>query len=124
MIAIYSAMGLFDGPRPDPSEMRKNRKWFVSDIVPFSARMSAERLQCSKNFQGRWSKPQEKKKKRNGEYIRILINDAVQPLGFCGGDDDGLCKMKKFVKSQEYARTNGGGDFIKCGYNSCDSNTL
>jgi len=115
MVAVYSAMGLFNVTRLDPSKMQKNRKWFVSDIVPFSARMSAERLRCTNSPQGRWNRAWGKKE-RDGEYVRILINDGVQPLDFCGGDEDGLCELKEFVKSQRYARTNGDGNFWKCGY--------
>ncbi len=120
MIAVYSAMGLFNVSRPDPSRMHRKRKWFVSAIVPFSARMSAERLQCSKTLRGRWNRSRGNKKKRDGEYVRILINDAVQPLDFCGGDENGLCELKEFVKSQWYARTNGDGNFGRCGYEPGD----
>ena len=48
-------------------------------------------------------------------YVRILVNDAVQPLKFCGADDgNGMCELEAFVKSQAYARNNGDGDFEKC----------
>lgn len=50
----------------------------------------------------------------DGEYIRILVNDAVQPLEFCGANEDGLCTLGAFVESQAYARNNGNGDWEKC----------
>ena len=50
------------------------------------------------------------------EYVRIFVNDARQPLDFCGADDNGMCKLQEFVRSQEYARNDGFGDFAACGY--------
>ena len=49
-----------------------------------------------------------------GEFVRLLVNDAVQPLEFCGGDEEGLCTVEAFVDSQAYARNDGEGDFEKC----------
>jgi hypothetical protein len=46
-------------------------------------------------------------------FVRLLVDDAVQPLDFCGGID-GMCLLEKFVESQKYARENGEGDFEKC----------
>ncbi|KAK0443979.1 histidine phosphatase superfamily [Desarmillaria tabescens] len=97
MIAIYSAMGLFpqsanlDPTKPDPS-----RTWLASRLVSFSANMVTEKLECS-----------------GEEYVRVLVNDAVQPLAFCGSGD-GLCSLDAFVESQSYARNNGDGDWEKC----------
>jgi hypothetical protein len=48
-----------------------------------------------------------------GVFVRILVNDAVQPLEFCGGIA-GLCELHAFVASQGYARHDGDGDFDKC----------
>lgn len=39
--------------------------------------------------------------------VRILVNDAVQPLEFCGGDKHGRCTLSNFIKSQQFA-TSGG----------------
>ena len=50
------------------------------------------------------------------EYVRIFVNDAKQPLEFCGAGEDGMCKLDDFVNSQEYARNDGFGDFEGCGY--------
>ncbi|KAJ8517733.1 hypothetical protein ONZ45_g5115 [Pleurotus djamor] len=100
MIAIYAAMGLFRQEHPlDPLHLDTNprRTWVASHLVPFGARMVVEKLAC-----GRVQK----------EFVRILVNDAVQDLGFCGGGE--MCELKAFVKSQAYARNNGNGDFEKC----------
>jgi len=50
------------------------------------------------------------------EYVRIFVNDARQPLEFCGAGKDGMCELKEFVKSQKYARNDGFGDFDGCKY--------
>jgi hypothetical protein len=44
--------------------------------------------------------------------VRILVNDAVQPLEFCGGDEYGRCTLSNFVESQEYAKS--GGEWTEC----------
>ncbi|KAH8092499.1 phytase [Cristinia sonorae] len=98
MIAIYSAIGLFrqshslNPEKPDPK-----RTWKVSHLVPFSGRMVVEKLRCGRT-----------------PSVRILVNQEVQPLKFCGADKHGICSLDAFVKSQAYARNNGDGDFEKC----------
>ncbi|KDR84436.1 hypothetical protein GALMADRAFT_54583 [Galerina marginata CBS 339.88] len=106
MIAIYAAMGLFKQAAPlDPTKPDPKRTWIASHLTPFSARMVTERLSCT-HTQGKHSKPQ--------TFVRILVNDALQPLEFCGADRDGLCTLSAFVDSQAYARNDGEGDFEKC----------
>jgi len=97
MVAIFSAMGLFvQGRALDPSEPDEGRTWYASRMVPFGARMVVERLICE-----------------DEEYVRVLVNDEVQPLEFCGGGE-GLCELGAFVESQSYARNNGEGDWEAC----------
>ncbi|KAG1807290.1 histidine phosphatase superfamily [Suillus subaureus] len=101
MVAIYGALGLFPQMRPpNPTRADPRWTWVVSRLVPFSGRMITEKVQC---FEAGIP----------GDYIRILINDAIQPLAFCGAGD-GLCRLEAFVESQIYARRNGAGDFEKC----------
>ena len=99
MVAIYAALGLFrQGRDLDPRRMDEGRTWFASRIVPFGARMVVERLDCG-----------------TGEYVRVLVNDQVQPLEFCGGEvEEGVCELGAFVDSQSYARENGQGDWEAC----------
>ncbi|PFH48993.1 hypothetical protein AMATHDRAFT_148650 [Amanita thiersii Skay4041] len=99
MIAIYTAVGLFPQYRAlDPTTPDDKRSWMVSRMVPFSARMVTEKVEC-----------------RIKEYVRIFVNDALQPLAFCGADEeDGMCELNKFVKSQRYARHDGEGDWEAC----------
>ena len=99
MIAIFAAMGLFRQPEAlDPTDPDPGRAWRTERMVPFSARMVTERLVCG-----------------DGEKsVRVLVNDAVMPLEFCGADDDGVCTLEAFVESQSYARNDGEGDWEKC----------
>ncbi|KAG1743648.1 histidine phosphatase superfamily [Suillus paluster] len=102
MISIYSALGLFVQPHHlDPTHPNPMRTWVESKLVPFSGRMTTEKLECTINGE-------------RGEYVRILVNDALQPLPFCAGTGDGLCTLDNFVESQQYARSNGAGDWELC----------
>ncbi|KAI0302216.1 phosphoglycerate mutase-like protein [Russula brevipes] len=107
MVAIYSALSLFQqhlipDQKLDPVNPSTSRTWVVSRMVPFSARLVVERLECL----GSIPLPE-------GIYVRILVNDAIQQLEFCSGVA-GLCKLDAFVDSQGYARHDGEGDFEKC----------
>ncbi|KAH7887292.1 histidine phosphatase superfamily [Phlebopus sp. FC_14] len=108
MVAIYSALGLFpqDEP-PNPLLPDPARTWRMSRMMPFSGRLITEKLWCEGGG-------------RDGEYVRILANDAVQRLASCGGEENGLCEMSAFVESQGYGRSNGNGDWEKCFANVLD----
>ena len=128
MVAVYAALGLFNisaplDPRNMPSDdafsmfsgsdeasrwnaplahiMSAKRTWVASRMVPFSSRMVTERMTCVRDG-------------AEGEYVRILVNDEVQPLEFCGGGEDRMCTLDGFVRSQGYARRSGDGDFDQC----------
>lgn len=108
MVSIYSALGLFrqyflPEQKLNPTNPSPLRTWFTSNLVPFGARMVVEKVQC-----GAEHLPLPK-----GDFVRILVNDAVQPLEFCSGVA-GLCELHAFVASQGYARHDGEGDFEKC----------
>ncbi|KAI9065943.1 acid phosphatase [Trametes sanguinea] len=113
MIAVYAAMGLFNVTEPlDPWHMPSpdhkdpsGQSWIASRMVPFSSRMVTERLACVR--------PDYNEEEKIGTYVRVLVNDEVQPLEFCGGEE-GLCELEKFVESQIYARSSGNGDFDLC----------
>lgn len=120
MVAVYAAMGLFkQTTHLDPTKPNRDRSWIASRLVPFSSRMVLERMQCRSRPQhlARSSMLGSRSKVEEGEgemYVRVLVNDALQPLEFCGGDDEGLCRLEVFVESQTYARNDGDGDFDKC----------
>lgn len=91
----------------DTTKPNAKRTWITSKLVPFSGRMVVERLECTANAG--------KAHTSSGTYVRVLVNDAVQPLEFCGGAKEvGLCELGAFVKSQAYSRDNGEGDWEKC----------
>lgn len=131
MVAVFAAMGLFNqtnGPL-DSTKITEDRTWIISNMVPFSGQMTIERLSCSARprsppllrFQPvrRWSWMAADEEtvydhEAREEYVRIFVNDARQPLEFCGASEDGLCKLGDFVESQKYARNDGFGDFDRC----------
>lgn len=109
MVSIYSALGLFRQTRLpdeklDPTSPSPLRTWITSNLVPFSARMVVEKLHCE---DVRIPLP------KGDTFVRILVNDYVQPLEFCDSVAE-LCELNAFLASQGYARENGEGDFDKC----------
>ncbi|KAJ7153117.1 acid phosphatase [Mycena crocata] len=113
MVAIYAAMGLFPQPEAlDPLNPNPERTWVASRLVPFSARMVVERLVCGETRGA-------DKHKKEKQFVRILVNDSLQPLSFCAGKGKergltGMCELGAFVESQAYARSGGGGDWERC----------
>jgi hypothetical protein len=106
-------MGLFQfakSPPLDPTKTAPNPEWVASKIVPFSGRMIIERLKCS----GHSGPGAGTSKSAEKGFVRVFVNDKLQPLEFCRSDKNGLCTVDAFVESQVYARNNGEGDFEKC----------
>lgn len=146
MVAVVSTMGLFKdggesigggpggGGMLDPTKPRKEREWNLSRIVPFSARLVVERMECGLpvrkeeeeegiaiSMTGQRKRRRRDRQRRREEdpegsvYVRVLMSDAVQDLEFCEDvDEDGLCSLQSFVESQYYARKSGRGDWEKC----------
>lgn len=115
MAAIYTAIGLFNQSTIlgfpgdlDPESPDPRRTWIAANLVPFAARMVTEKISCSPGLS----------RAASTHYVRILVNDAVQPLEFCRGSQGGLCELEAFLDSQSYSTSSGGGDFEKCGYRS------
>ncbi|KAJ2930693.1 hypothetical protein H1R20_g6400, partial [Candolleomyces eurysporus] len=122
MIAMYSAMGLFKqaSGHLDPRKPNAERTWVASLLTPFSARMVVERMTCRglpKRLDDATDVESSETSSRfikKDTFVRVLVNNAVQPLEFCGGNQHGLCTLAAFVESQAYARNDGNGDFEKC----------
>lgn len=95
----------------DPEEPDPRRTWVASGMVPFSARMVVERVECA-------ASPRVPVPVPKGTFVRILVNDEMQPMEFCvgvgPGSPAGMCSLEAFVKSQSYARHDGEGEFEKC----------
>ncbi|KAL9940470.1 hypothetical protein V8E36_001175 [Tilletia maclaganii] len=98
---VLAALGLPDFATPlDPKKMDPNRKYQTGRIVPFAARMTVEVLNCTAPLA-----PATVTAKRDepARYVRLLLNDAIIPLGQlepCEKRPDGLCSFDKFVESQ------------------------
>jgi len=113
--------------------------WRARDMVPFSGRMVVERLKCDASYvpsspshgdmgdldiedeiayeldaNSDLEATKKKKDKYPDTYVRVLVDDALQPLAFCGAGEDGVCSLKKFVKSQKFARKTGQKQWKRC----------
>jgi len=99
MTAIFAALGIYNTTKPlsntSVESTKQTKGYSAAWTVPFAARMYVEKLSC---------------KQEKEEFVRIIVNDRVRPLEFCGGDKYGRCKLTKFVKSQSFARNGGHWD--------------
>lgn len=99
MSGIFAAIGLYNKTKPLSNVTLQSTKethgYSAAWTVPFAARAYFEKMKCE-------DEPD--------EYIRIIINDRVMPLEFCGGDEYGRCRLEKFVESQSFARHGGHWD--------------
>jgi hypothetical protein len=123
MIAIYAALNLhkpIDGlPLPTvPAHLPNSNdsRWVASELTPFGARLAIEKYTCQ-------VEPSEMSREGLSldsnvvEWIRILNNDAVQEIDGChgaSGRPGGLCELKAFLKTVEYARGGAEEDWAKC----------
>ncbi|KAK1561395.1 histidine acid phosphatase [Colletotrichum navitas] len=102
MVAIFSALGLFDKAKPlsktERTPIAKAGGFSASRLIPFASRMYVEKMKCSGET--------------DEEMVRVLINDRVMPLSGCDVDKLGRCKLGQFVESLEFARS--GGHWDKC----------
>ncbi|KAH7401277.1 histidine phosphatase superfamily [Pyrenochaeta sp. MPI-SDFR-AT-0127] len=96
MSGVLAALGLYNNTKPLSNttieSTEKTHGYSAAWTVAFAARLYFEKLQC---------------KHEKEEFVRIIVNDRVQPLEFCGGDEYGRCTLSKFVKSQSFARSGG-----------------
>ncbi|KAJ6491378.1 phytase [Mycena vitilis] len=109
LIAVFNALGLYPTPKLSTTHRKAKHSYRASKMMTFSTRMVIEKLVCDRSVRGRDA---------SDDYIRIMVNEVVQPLKFCGahksGPWKGLCKFDAFLKSQAYARHDGEGDWEKC----------
>lgn len=96
MTAIFSAMGLYNSTGPLPNntlvEPEDAGGYSTAWTASFASRAYFEKLQCR-------GEPE--------EFVRVIVNDRVQPLEQCGGDKLGRCKLSAFVDSLGFARSGG-----------------
>ena len=93
---ILAALGLYNDTQPLSKTCVENTNqtngFSAAWTVPFASRMYVEKLSCQYEEE---------------EFVRIIVNDRVMPLDFCGADEYGRCTVSDFVESQSFAR-NGG----------------
>lgn len=93
---VLAALGLYNNTEPLSNttieDTDQTNGYSAAWTVPFAARMYVEKLKC---------------KDADEESVRVIVNDRVQPLGFCGGDQHGRCTLSKFVESQSFSRSGG-----------------
>jgi hypothetical protein len=101
MTAIFSALGLYNDTLPLPNTTVVDAEaaggYSASWTVPFAARAYVEMMQCP-------GQPE--------ELVRVIVNDRVQPLTQCDGDELGRCPLSKFLASLRFAKT--GGHWAQC----------
>ncbi|CAD6906085.1 unnamed protein product [Tilletia controversa] len=97
---VLAALGLPDFAHPlDARKMNATRAYQSTRIVPFAARMTVEVLNCTAPLA-----PSRTQQEGEARYVRLLLNDAVVPLGQLEGCErraDGLCAFEGFVESQK-----------------------
>jgi hypothetical protein len=97
---IIAALGIYNATQPlsnttlQPAHETKG--YSASWTVPFGARVYFEKLQCGHD--------------EADEHVRIIVNDRIVPLPWCGGAEDGLCSLEKFVHGLSFARSGGRWD--------------
>lgn len=106
MLSIFSALRLFDTTayldKYKVMTPEETGGFSAAWAVPFSARLVVEKMQCPDSWNG-----QEKE-----QVVRVVMNDRVVPLWWCGGDQLGMCTVSKFVEGLKWARK--GGDWERC----------
>lgn len=101
MTAVLAALGLYNNTKALSNTTVEGTEesggYSAAWTVPFAARIYVEKLSC---------------KQAEEEYVRVIVNDRVQPLAFCGGDRYGRCTLSGFVDSQSF--TSSGGHWEQC----------
>lgn len=103
MVSILAAIGIFNNTSPlsntTVQDAAETNGFSTSWLTPFGGRIYFEKLIC-----------QHADAKDNEEYIRIIINDRVQPMHACGGDEHGRCRLSDFLASLSFAKKGGRWD--------------
>ena len=122
MMGILTALRLFEGVSPMSNETIPEKYGKTGDDgltekdlfkvgwqVPFAGRVYFEKMVCDSDADGDGKIDENEEKE---EMVRILVNDRVVRLNGCGADEEGRCRLGKFVESMEFARI--GGDWGRC----------
>ena len=96
MVAIYSALGLYNGTTPlsktSVQTIQETNGYSASWVAPFAGRAYIEKMQCTG---------------RDEPLVRALVNDRVVPLHGCDVDMLGRCKLDDFINGLSFADNDG-----------------
>ncbi|CAG1975421.1 unnamed protein product [Fusarium graminearum] len=112
---VLVAMGLFNNSEPGCSESQINdtmpltkinyrRAWKSSHILPFLSNIAIERLNCTGSYGY-----------EDGEYYRVLVNSAPQPLPACEDGPGTSCTRDSFEEYVQARVDKFTGFTDKCG---------
>ncbi|ESZ93260.1 hypothetical protein SBOR_6360 [Sclerotinia borealis F-4128] len=115
-----------DAPSLTQYPPNPNRKFILSHITPFAARLMTETIGCSSanSTAERTSKVQYTPTQygydpanATNKFVRMRLNHGILPLdtirgGACKGRVDGLCEMGKFLESQSNATALANYDYV------------
>jgi acid phosphatase len=112
---VLVAMGLFNNSEPGGSESQINdtmpltkinyrRAWKSSHILPFLSNIAIERLNCTGSYGY-----------EDGEYYRVLVNSAPQPLPACEDGPGTSCTRDSFEEYVQARVDKFTGFTDKCG---------
>ncbi|EON98437.1 putative histidine acid protein [Phaeoacremonium minimum UCRPA7] len=112
---VLVAMGLFNNSAFGGSEASINatmpedrinhrRAWKSSHIIPFMTNIAIERLNCTGSFGF-----------EDGDYYRVLVNNAPQPMPDCGDGPGTTCSRQGFETYLQDRSAMFSGYSEKCG---------
>ncbi|KAJ4244773.1 hypothetical protein NW762_014350 [Fusarium torreyae] len=112
---VLVAMGLFNNSEPGGSPSQINdtmplskinyrRAWKSSHVLPFLSNIAVERLNCTNSYGY-----------DDGEYYRVLVNSAPQPLPDCNDGPGTSCSRKGFEEYVQDRADMFAGFSDKCG---------
>ncbi|KAF9059355.1 histidine phosphatase superfamily [Rhodocollybia butyracea] len=110
MAGILNELGLFRQAKDLSLKKRDDSSDYkASALVPFAGRIVLERMTCETSSPKEGNEEVTQHGPRierqiqslsNQQFVRVLVNDALQPLKWCGAED-GMCKVAKFVKGPD-----------------------
>lgn len=96
--SIYAALGIFNNTamlsNTTYESLVDTKGYSAATTVPFAGRGYFEHMVCKADG-------------AQETYVRLIINDAVQPLVGCGADSLGRCTLSAFVDAQAFSAQNG-----------------
>ncbi|KAI5780071.1 putative histidine acid phosphatase [Geopyxis carbonaria] len=99
---LASVAGVFDGHRNLTTDrIMQDRTYRASRIVPMRGTVAWEKMSCTG--------------KDKGEFVRVLLNDAVYPVTGCRGGPGGSCPLEEYKRIVERKVVKAGEFNERCG---------